>query len=56
MKWSVRRILKNGRVGKGQLAYGETEQDAWDKFNQQQIYLCYDQYTQFVAVKEKDNG
>lgn len=54
--WSIRRILKTGRVGRGELAFGETEEDAWKNFNDAQMYLCYDQYTQFVSVKERQQS
>ena len=51
---TIHKESKNGKISKKVLSSGQTEKEAWDKFNERKAYLHYSDTTFFVAVGEEE--
>ena len=49
--YKIVRMSKNGKPFKKALAIGETRDDAWNSFNNAEIYMQYPDTTIFIAVE-----
>jgi hypothetical protein len=50
-KFTIHRVTKKSKLIKTILAYGPTEEDAWEMFNDQAIFLNYNDLTTFKCVR-----